>query len=78
MRDDIRWIECIDDIRWIECIDVQKMLHDRRWKWGGGNIKADIRDSVLLGKNQGLPGKMKAILPPKYIKKMDLILKKYI
>ena len=36
---------------------------------GGGNIKADIRDSVLLGKNQGLPGKMKAILPPKYIQK---------
>ena len=48
-------------------------------KMGGGNIKADIRDSVLLGKNQGLPGKTKAILPPKYIqKKMDLILKKYI
>ena len=46
---------------------------------GGGNIKADKRDSVLLGKNQGLPGKMKAILPPKYIqKKMDMILNKYI
>ena len=46
---------------------------------GGKSIKADIRDSVLLGKNQGLSGKTKAILPPKYThKKMDMILNKYI
>ena len=45
-------------------------------KMGGKNIKADIRDSVLLGKNQGLPGKMKAILPPKYIQKNGFDIKK--